>query len=166
MPITPLHLGLLAPINHFAPNKVSNVSFILANIWMDADAIRSVLMDAPFPSHSSHTFVVASAMFIVVAGLGMRSQRWMWGAFLGAYSHILLDGMVHMDMEPFEPFTEGNPLYLGLLQPLSWVLIPFTAWWVIQMVRGFTVRCASGSLGSIGKRLAALLQGRLKAPSV
>lgn len=39
MPITPLHFGLLAPINHFAPGKVSNVSFILATLLIDSNAI-------------------------------------------------------------------------------------------------------------------------------
>jgi hypothetical protein len=31
-------------------------------------------------------------------------------AFLGTYSHVLLDSMIHADVRPFVPFSEGNPL--------------------------------------------------------
>jgi membrane-bound metal-dependent hydrolase YbcI (DUF457 family) len=33
---------------------------------------------------------------------------------IGTYSHILLDGIMHADMNPLWPFADGNPL-LGLL---------------------------------------------------
>jgi hypothetical protein len=39
MPLTPLHFGVLAPVNHFLPGKVSLVSFTLINLWMDGNAI-------------------------------------------------------------------------------------------------------------------------------
>lgn len=35
-------------------------------------------------------------------------------AFIGAYSHILLDSRIHADVEPFAPWSPSNPL-LGLL---------------------------------------------------
>jgi membrane-bound metal-dependent hydrolase YbcI (DUF457 family) len=34
------------------------------------------------------------------------------GAFLGTFSHILLDSIIYRDMKPFLPFTE-NYFYLG-----------------------------------------------------
>lgn len=43
------------------------------------------------------------------------------GAFAGAYSHILLDSVMHRDIRPFAPFSDSNPL-LGVisLPALHW----------------------------------------------
>lgn len=35
-------------------------------------------------------------------------------AFIGSYSHVVLDGIMHVDLEPFYPFTAHNGL-LGLI---------------------------------------------------
>ena len=36
------------------------------------------------------------------------------GAALGAYSHIVLDSLMHQDMVPLWPFSDENPM-LGLV---------------------------------------------------
>lgn len=36
------------------------------------------------------------------------------GAFVGTYSHVVLDSVMHDDMRPFEPFSSANPI-LGLV---------------------------------------------------
>jgi hypothetical protein len=33
------------------------------------------------------------------------------GAFVGAYSHVLLDSVMHADMRPLAPFSQANPLF-------------------------------------------------------
>ena len=33
-----------------------------------------------------------------------------FGAFIGTYSHVLLDSLMHADMHPFVPFSDRNPL--------------------------------------------------------
>jgi membrane-bound metal-dependent hydrolase YbcI (DUF457 family) len=38
----------------------------------------------------------------------------MVSAFIGSFSHVLLDSVMHADVEPFAPFTLNNPI-LGLL---------------------------------------------------
>jgi hypothetical protein len=35
-------------------------------------------------------------------------------AIIGTYSHVLLDSMIHVDVQPFAPFAQGNPL-LGMV---------------------------------------------------
>ncbi len=40
MPITPLPFGILAPINHWMPNRISSGAFILVNLSLDAVAIQ------------------------------------------------------------------------------------------------------------------------------
>src|SRR5271154_6679575 len=32
------------------------------------------------------------------------------GAFLGTYSHVFIDSMIHSDVQPFAPFAQGNPM--------------------------------------------------------
>ena len=134
MPITPLHFGVLAPINHFAPNKVSNVSFILVSLWMDANSIMYVLFGLPGVAHGEgHTFVGASILAAIVSVFGFRSRRWIYGAFLGGISHVPLDMLVHPEMHPFHPI-EGNPFYLGWMGPLSLALLPLMVWLIAQYV--------------------------------
>lgn len=155
MPITPLHFGILAPINHFAKGRVSNVSFILSNLWMDFTAILYWTFSLPLPEHTpdTHSFLGALGTGMVISLLGISSRkpfipelRWVYGAFLGAFSHILLDMLVHAEMVPMYPIT-GNPFYMGWMEPLSIALLPLTIW--------FTVQCVSGSVGWIRQYLPA-----------
>lgn len=44
---------------------------------------------------------------------GSRSISWpaaAISAFIGTYSHVFLDSIMHRDMRPFAPFSEGNAL--------------------------------------------------------
>lgn len=142
MPITLLHFGIMAPIKKLKPNKVSSISFVLANIWIDGPALYYAMYSlfgiahlADVPSHMDalHTFLGATYMGAIIALLGIWSLKWILGAFIGAWSHILLDMLVHADMKPFS-FIDGNPFYMGWMEPLSLVLLPLTIWWVVQIV--------------------------------
>lgn len=144
MPITPLHFGVLAPINHFAPKKMSNVSFIFATLWMDGEAIRNWLFNLPLPAHwwETHSFLSAliigglvSLMGVLVPPEGRITRKWIYGAFLGSISHILLDMLVHAEMNPLFPM-KGNPFYMGWMEPLSMALLPLTVWLMAQYVSG------------------------------
>lgn len=153
MPITPLHLGILAPLNHFFPKKVNNVSFILVNLWLDASAIAYYALGldmGEFHGPETHSFIAAFALGSIVAIIGFmtcvindvlnrtrnneaKAYAWMWGAFLGAASHILLDAMVHSEMLPFHPIA-GNPFYWGGMTWLSLILVPPLVWLIAQYV--------------------------------
>lgn len=135
MPITPLHLGVLAPINHFAPNKVSNVSFILVNLLIDAKSILFVLTGEGAISHGAeHSFMGALVFATLVAMFGFRSEKWVFGAYLGGVTHILLDMLVHPEMAPFDPMMVGNPFYMGWMEPVSLLLLPLSIWFIAQCV--------------------------------
>lgn len=136
MPITLLHLGLLAPINHFAPNKVSNVSFILVTLWLDANSILYALFGLPGIAHGTeHSFAGAGLLSGIVAAcyFGHSRSKWVYGAFIGGLTHVLLDMLFHAEMEPLFPFKE-NPFYMDWMQPLSLVLLPLTVWFIGQSV--------------------------------
>lgn len=134
MPITLLHFGLLAPINHFAPKKVSNVSFIIINLWLDGNSILYALFGLPGIAHGpEHSFLGAMFLSAVVAIVGAGSKKWVYGALLGGLTHILLDMLVHADMQPMWPFKD-NQFYMGWMEPLSWALLPLTIWLIVQYV--------------------------------
>ncbi len=136
MPITPLHFGLLAPINTLWRGRISWTSFVLVNLWIDLPAILAALSGDALPGHGDwgHTFVGATLVAVICGAFGVRSWPWVLGAFFGAWSHILLDALVHVDIRPFYPIQQGNPLYLGIMEPLSWALTPLTAWFIVQVV--------------------------------
>lgn len=137
MPITPLHLGVLAPINHWFPKKVNNLSFLLVNLWMDAEAILYVLFHVPgreLHGPATHSLLGSLGIAFLVAIWGCASLRWVLGALIGAVSHILLDMLVHSEMQPLDPWIAGNPFYLDAMVPLSALLVVPTAWFILQSV--------------------------------
>lgn len=154
MPITPLHLGILAPINHLLPGKVNNLSFWLVTLWLDASAIAYYAFDlemGEFHGPDTHSFIAAFAISGMVACAGVlymlwraavharstlaAGQPWPWviGAFLGGFSHILLDAMVHSEMLPFHPLP-GNPFYWGGMDIISGFLVFLLFWLICQHV--------------------------------
>lgn len=136
MPITPLHFGLMAPASSFWPGRVNWIPFVLTNLWIDAPSIMAAFSGEPLPGHEDwgHTFVGATLVAVLVGMVWVRSWPWVLGAFLGAWSHIVLDMLVHSDMSPLRPMHQGNPFYLGIMGPLSWVLTPLTVWFIAQVV--------------------------------
>lgn len=135
MPITPLHLGVLAPINYFFPNKVSNVSFILVNVWIDLDSILYGVFGIGDYSHDyqSHSFLSALVLAFIICLIKPKTMSWYLGAILGGISHIILDMFVHSDMHPFYPI-EGNIFYFRLMELISFVLLPLFIWFIAQSV--------------------------------
>jgi len=84
-----------------------------------------------------HSFVGVLIVGTLVAMPGVRSAKWVIGAYFAALTHLLLDGLVHPEMQPFD-WIEGNPLYMNWMQPLSLVLLPFMIWFIFQFVRTTT----------------------------
>lgn len=153
MPITPVHLGILAPINHFFPKKVSNLAFILVTLWLDASAIAYYALGlemGEFHGPETHSLGAAMALSGIIALIGCgyyfmdsliakdlargeKAFSWLYGAYLGGLTHILLDAMVHSEMLPFYPLP-GNPFYWGNMPAVTAILtFPFV-WLIVQYV--------------------------------
>ncbi len=70
----------------------------------------------------------------VDAAIG-RPAAWL-GACLGVYSHLFLDALMHLDAEPWAPFSSANP-FLGIVSVTqlnvlcAWSLLAGVAWLVI-----------------------------------
>ena len=116
------------------------MSFSLVNLWIDHLAILAWIRCQPLPSHDEahHTFVGALMIAVLVSlvAVVLRSTAWMAGAFYGSVSHIVLDSIVHADMQPFEPMILGNPMHLGANAMVfaSLILLAPTAWLISMCV--------------------------------
>jgi len=134
MPVTPFHFGLGAALHSAAPKRVSFLAFCAANVLIDFESLYN-LIASRYPVHAFlHTDLGATLMVAATVALflGLRwfaAKFWLpnifdWqalrappiilGAALGAYSHIVLDSIMHSDIQPFSPFSSANPL-LGLI---------------------------------------------------
>lgn len=156
MPITLLHMGLMAPFLRHRRGYAALVAFGMINLWIDLEAIIAVLTGGSFPPHTevSHTLPVALIMGLIVAAPGalpkIRSAAWVAGALFGAVSHVLLDALVHSDMNLLGVEDGGNPLYLGLMTHVS-VLLVIPTIYVIA-------RCVLDGLGALRILMGALIQ--------
>lgn len=128
MPFTPFHFGPGALVHSAAPKHVSFLAFCGANVLVDVEPLYFMLTHQ-YPIHRFfHTYVGATvaagvvvALFVLARKLaprlldqfGLRRlsiRAVALGAFIGTYSHVLLDSLMHTDMSPFAPFSDANPL--------------------------------------------------------
>ena len=122
MPITPFHFGPGAALHAVAPKHVSFLAFCAANVVIDVKSLVN-LVQRREPVHAFlHTYVGATLVWLGLAALcwmAQRLTRWRGltlrqvalGALLGAYSHVLLDSVMHHDIQPLQPFAAGNALH-------------------------------------------------------
>jgi hypothetical protein len=130
------------------PRHVSFLAFCAANVIIDLESVVNILAHR-YPIHAwLHTYLGAAGATVATVGLFQMAQWWGrrmpvpdwlgWrelttiqisiGAAAGAFSHIVLDSVMHSDMEPLAPFSRANPL-LGLvsLATLHWFCVACAA---------------------------------------
>ena len=138
MPITPLHMGPGMLLKGAADRQVSLIAFGVAQILMDLEPLLGLLRGAAELHGISHSLLLALPIGALAAWLGrllsplllakwnkeMRYYGWpqflvarvpdwrpyLVGGWLGSYSHLLLDSLMHGDLNPFWPVWQGNPL--------------------------------------------------------
>jgi len=139
MPLTPFHFGLGAAVHAAAPQRVSFLAFCVSNVLIDLESLYN-LVTGRHPVHAFFHTYVGCSLVIPVALAFFLSARWCltrlllvdptdWtspsmravaaGAAIGAYSHVVLDSIMHSDISPLSPFSGANALHgvisLGLL---------------------------------------------------
>lgn len=147
MPFTPFHMGPGAAIKAVAGHGFSLTVFGFAQVAIDVEPLIRMLRRDEVLHGFSHTWLGATLIgtIALLAGrplcrrlLGLwngltapRYLRWLqvrpdisWiagvtGAFVGTYSHILLDSVMHSDMKPWSPFSSANGLLY--VMPIGWL---------------------------------------------
>ena len=131
MPVTPFHFGPGALVSVASPKYVSFVAFCAVNVLIDVESLRNMLTHQARIHTFFHTYLGASfipayvvALVITARWLAQRLPdhvllRWrtlgvlpvLMGSALGAWSHVLLDSVMHSDITPFAPWSSANPLF-------------------------------------------------------
>lgn len=138
MPFTPFHMGPGIAIKAVLQSSFSLMVFGWAQIVMDIQPLVVMISGEGHLHGFSHTYVGATllALFSALTGkylsevglfiLGLNKQwqvkiAW-WvvvlSAFIGTYTHVFLDSVMHHDVEPFYPFTTINQ-FQGLISVAS-----------------------------------------------
>ena len=136
MPFTPFHMGPALAIKAFGGERFSLVVFGLSQIAMDLEPLVRIVRGDRIVHGVTHTYLGATVIGglgvllfkpltegllrlwnVCVDRPWTRTLRvpdrvsWTTAivtALLGTYSHILLDGVMHRDMQPWWPLAEGN----------------------------------------------------------
>lgn len=131
MPFTPLHMGPGIFIKSILQSSFSLMIFGWTQIVMDIQPLIVMLSGNGHIHGFTHTYIGASliAIFSAVSGkhiseFGLKlldvpvpnSGKIFWwvcflSAFIGSFSHVLLDSIMHSDVEPFYPFSLLNKLH-------------------------------------------------------
>ncbi len=140
MPITPFHMGPGMLIKALLQGFFSLIIFGWAQFLMDLQPLLVILTGKGNLHGFSHTYIGATliAIFSVLTGRWVYQgimhfikkdfsayQKQLFdvpkkltlrvciiSAFIGTYSHVLLDSIMHADVEPFYPFNLDNDINL------------------------------------------------------
>ena len=141
MPVTPLHMGPGMALKAIAGDRFSLTMFGVAQVAIDIEPLVGIIRGAPELHGWTHTYVgatlIAAAVLVLARPLCHLIVRWWnaelrrnaldwlatperigWGAaaagaFVGTWSHVALDSIMHLDMVPLRPLREGNALLLA-----------------------------------------------------
>lgn len=134
MPFTPFHMGPGIAIKALLQGSFSLMVFGWTQIIMDIQPLIVLITGEGHLHGFSHTYVGATLLALLAAltgkylseiGLFVLGLNHEWkvkiawwvtflSAFIGAYSHVLIDSIMHSDLEPFYPFNADNP-FLGFI---------------------------------------------------
>lgn len=131
MPFTPFHMGPGILIKSLLQGSFSLMVFAWAQIIMDIQPLIVLLTGNGHLHGFSHTYLGASILAIISALsgkylseiglkiLGIAKEdnpikiHWpvaIVSAYIGTFSHVVIDSIMHADMEPFYPFSSSNNL--------------------------------------------------------
>ncbi len=129
MPFTPIHMGPGILLKGILQGSFSLMIFGWTQIVMDIQPLFVLISGEGHLHGFSHTYVGATLLAILSGLTGKYlSQIGLWvlkveksiynkirwwvvflSAFIGAYSHVLLDSIMHSDVQPFYPVVLSNP---------------------------------------------------------
>ena len=130
MPFTPFHEGPAILIGLLLLGILDFPTLLIASVIIDIEPFLVIVLNLNYPLHGYlHTFVGATLMAIITTILmiplrpyltpilesfkvtqEVSNLKILMAAFIGTYSHILLDAPLYPEMNPFYPYI-GNPFY-------------------------------------------------------
>jgi membrane-bound metal-dependent hydrolase YbcI (DUF457 family) len=127
MPFTPFHLGPGLATKALAGRRFSFMVFGGTQVLMDIEPLVRLYLNTPVVHGYTHTLPGALIVGIVAALSGKPISSFVlsrldiphypltwsvsWAsALIGSLSHVILDAIMHDDVEPLWPFTRDNRL--------------------------------------------------------
>lgn len=142
MPVTPFHMGPGLLIKSILQGYFSLIIFGWAQVLMDVQPLLAMVTGKGRIHGISHTYTGALLIAVFAAWTGKWIYRWcvkfmendftayqkqlfnvpvrltaginFCSAFIGTISHVLLDSVMHPDVEPYYPINMENHLSLIL----------------------------------------------------
>ncbi|HCS64509.1 MAG TPA: hypothetical protein DIW64_10770 [Cellvibrio sp.] len=131
MPFTPIHMGPGIFIKALLQGSFSLMVFGWTQIIMDIQPLVVLITGDGHLHGFSHTYIGAILLAILSAVTGKYlSQLGLWvlrlrpsatisiswsvvflSSFIGSFSHVFLDSIMHSDVQPFFPATLSNPMW-------------------------------------------------------
>jgi hypothetical protein len=136
MPFTPFHLAAGALFKSIGGSRFSFMVFGGSQVLMDIEPLVGIIQGNQVLHGPSHTVLGAlviglasgtigrpiSEMVLRLLRIKHRPLTWMasfCGAFVGTFSHVGLDAIMHRDMHPLWPFALSNGM-LGVIS-VAWL---------------------------------------------
>ncbi len=138
MPFTPFHMGPGLAVKAVSGRHFSLMVFGFSQVAIDIEPLVRIIRGDAVLHGFTHTYLGATliAVVSVVVGRpicqfflnywtpdpyspflnwlrGPKTISWpaaITGAFVGTYSHVFLDSIMHSDMQPLSPLSEANRL--------------------------------------------------------
>lgn len=127
MPFTPFHFGPGLAFKAVGGKRFSFLVFAGSQVLMDIEPLMGILKHKPILHGYTHTLLgaliigtfagivgkpICSFIFRILV-IPHRPYTWLAsfaGAYIGTFSHVLLDAIMHTDMSPWWPIAPGNQL--------------------------------------------------------
>lgn len=127
MPFTPFHLGPGAIVKAVAGRHFSFMVYGGTQVLMDIEPLIGIIQRKPVLHGYTHTILGALVIGTIAAIIGrpisalalrhlsISHHAFTWtacfaAAYFGAFSHVILDAIMHSDMNPWWPVVHGNQL--------------------------------------------------------
>ena len=129
MPFTPLHMGPGLAVKAVMQRKFSLLVFGWSQVVIDLQPLLAMTTGRVELHGFSHTLLGATLIGLLCGLSGKHLAEWglrllreprhlpvRWrvafgSAFIGTYSHVLIDSVMHVDVLPFYPFNPASPLH-------------------------------------------------------
>lgn len=129
MPFTPIHMGPGIAVKAVIQRRFSLMVFGWSQIVIDIQPLYAIITNKGELHGFSHSYIGATliGLFCALSGkylgeLCLRIIRepmhlpitWpvsFFSAYVGTYSHVALDSIMHSDVRPLAPFSHASALY-------------------------------------------------------
>jgi len=168
-------MGPAAAIKAVADERFSLITFGIAQVAMDIEPLVRILRGDSMVHGFTHTYLGAALIGALVLVFSRPASgrlldfwrreaksegiRWLaggptigWlpaatGAFIGTFSHVALDSLMHTDIRPFAPFSDSNGL-LGIVSLGSlhrWCVLAGTFGLAAWIARRYLLRASANT---------------------